>query len=334
MTRRTTLQDIADRVGVTRATVSLALSGKGRMAAATRSRIRAVADELDYVPNSVARNLRASRSGSIGLHIPDNPLSYPYYLDVVYGAVKRAQESDLLVTIVPAEVGGASRFEDRLDGFIVVDPEDDDPMVGRLLASGRPVVSAEAPPPGSPAPRAIVSSGNRAAVRSLVEHLVSRGARSILAVSAPPTAAWAREVIDGFGEAVRAAGVRGAEVELPLDPTAEMIGALIADRVARDARIDAVLCAAEGAAVLALAALEGVGRRVGVDILLASFIDSSALRVTTPAVTALDLLPREIGRACVDALVASIDAAQEGAPRVIRVPPRLHVRASSDALAR
>ncbi|RFA06918.1 hypothetical protein B7R21_17520 [Subtercola boreus] len=331
-----TLQDIADRVGVARGTVSSALSGKGRISAETRDRIRATAEELGYVANTVARNLRVSRSGSIGLHVPDDPLSYPFYMAVVYGVVTRAQEEGILVTVVPKSISNDTRFEDHLDGFIVIDPHDGDEMAARLLRGRRPVVSGEAPPADVPAPAAIVTSDNHAGATELVRHLVDRGARSVLGVIAPPVAAWSREVAAGFHLAVEDSGIRSTTIILGPDVGPEQISEQIAAAVTDD--VDAVLCAAEGTALIALQTLTKMGRRVGVDILLASWPDSLALSATIPSVSSIDLRARAIGAACVEALIEAIEEAANtsaNAPtstRTIHVPYELVLRDSTRRL--
>ena len=327
-----TLQDIADRVGVARGTVSSALSGKGRVSAETRHRIRTVADELGYVANTVARNLRASRSGSIGLLVPDDPLSYPFYMAIVYGAVTRAHEAGLLVTIMPRAVNPDVRFEDHLDGFIVIDPHDDDEMAARLLAGRRPAVSGETPPPDMSAPTTIVRSDNEGCATDLVMHLADRGAKTILAVLAPPIAAWSREVATGFERAVADCGITSRQLILGTDIGPEQIAERIAKAVTPD--VDAVLCAAEGTALIALQTLTKMGRHVGKDILLASYLDSVALTVTAPPVTAIDLQPREVGAACVEALIDAISQ-RETKPtttRSVEVPYLLTIRESTTRL--
>jgi DNA-binding LacI/PurR family transcriptional regulator len=329
--RPPTLQDIADRVGVARATVSLALSGKGRMSAQTRERIRAVAAELNYVPNAVARNLKTSRSGSVGLYIPENPLGLRYYLEVAYGAVRRAQESDLLVTLVPSDVRPESRFEDHLDGFIVVDPDDGDPIVERLLTGGRPVVSGEWAPARLPAPRATVFSDNRRGILELLDHVTAQGARTPCCVFPPPTTSWGRAITDAYLEWAGRRRVEPRIVVLRDERTPEEIGRQIVAAAGAGSGVDAVICAADGAAVVALDALRRDGVDVGGRVLLASYIDSDALLYTTPAITSLDLNPREFGASCLDALVRVMSSpADEAAEHfTVEVPMALHLRAST-----
>ncbi|MEV7893513.1 LacI family DNA-binding transcriptional regulator, partial [Streptomyces cyaneofuscatus] len=81
MTSRTvTLLDVARTAGVSKSTASDALQGSGRVAEATRDRVRAVAEELGYRPNSAARRLRRSSTGAIGLHLPQTATRLDYYM--------------------------------------------------------------------------------------------------------------------------------------------------------------------------------------------------------------------------------------------------------------
>lgn len=328
--RAPTLQDIADRVGVARATVSLALSGNGRMAPETRERIREVAAELNYVPNAVARNLKTSRSGSVGLYIPDNPLSYRYYLEVAYGAVRRAQESELLVTLVPGDVRPESRFEDHLDGFIILDPDDSDPIVERLLSGHRPVVSGEWAPAGLPAPRATVYSDNRRGFLELLDHVAQQGARTPCCVLPPPTSSWAREITDAYRDWARARGIEPRVVELDDERTTERVGSQIVDAAGPGSGVDAVVCGPAGTAVVALDVLRRNGVDIGGSVLLASYVDSDALLHTNPPITSIDLNPRLFGARCLEALITVMASPDDDSePFTIEVPMSLQRRAST-----
>ena len=80
--KRVTLQDIADAAGVKKMVVSNALSGKGRVAPATRERVKSLAREMNYIPNLAARSLSTGRTGMIA--ILTGALSEPYYAEMVH----------------------------------------------------------------------------------------------------------------------------------------------------------------------------------------------------------------------------------------------------------
>ena len=100
--RRATLQDIADRLGISRSTASFALTGRGRVSDATRQRVREVAAELGYRPNVTARSLRGSRTGIVALHLPPATSAMAYYTEASFGIVDEANRVGRLVTLLPA----------------------------------------------------------------------------------------------------------------------------------------------------------------------------------------------------------------------------------------
>ena len=75
------LKDIAERLGLSEATVSLALNGNKIVKAETRIRVQKMADEMGYIPNSLARSLVRKKSGMLGLIIPD--IENVYYSELV-----------------------------------------------------------------------------------------------------------------------------------------------------------------------------------------------------------------------------------------------------------
>ncbi|WP_312793790.1 LacI family DNA-binding transcriptional regulator [Tianweitania sp.] len=79
--RPTSMQKIADAVGVSRATVANALSGSGRVSVEVADRVRAAAKAMNYVPSHAGRALRTGRSTLLGLVVPD--FSMPLFPDFV-----------------------------------------------------------------------------------------------------------------------------------------------------------------------------------------------------------------------------------------------------------
>ncbi|WP_460808096.1 LacI family DNA-binding transcriptional regulator [Micromonospora zhanjiangensis] len=102
--------EIARRAGVSRSTVSYVLSGKRTVSEATRRRIQAVIDELDYRPNASARALKEGRTRTLGLVIP--PASQrltDMQLGFVASVVEAAAHADLDVLLSPPAVTTSGR---------------------------------------------------------------------------------------------------------------------------------------------------------------------------------------------------------------------------------
>lgn len=293
-----TLLDVARAAGVSKSTVSDALQGSGRVAEATRDRVRAVAEELGYRPNSAARRLRRSSTGAVGLHLPQTATRLDYYMNLAFGAVQRAQEEGLDVVLLAPAGAASGPLASRVDGLLVIDPEVGDSAVPGLLDAGVPVVTGERYLGPSPTPTGAVVCDNAASLTALLDHVRDRGARRPALLAPAGTSAWAqalRETAAGWGAAHR---TEVAVHTVPFAATAADIEAATRRLLTTDPGIDAVLCAPDGAAPGALRAAADLGRAVGGDLLIASCVDGTANRSANPPVTAVDLCPADYGRAC------------------------------------
>ncbi|WAE67105.1 LacI family DNA-binding transcriptional regulator [Streptomyces cavourensis] len=333
MTSRTvTLLDVARAAGVSKSTVSDALQGSGRVAAATRDRVRAVAEELGYRPNSAARRLRRSSTGAIGLHLPRTATRLDYYMNLAFGAVERAQEEGFdVMLLAPTGVAGGGGSSDsagptspagatsptspagatsptspagaasaangpiasRVDGLLVIDPEVDDSAVPGLLDASVPVVTGERYLGPTAAPTGAVICDNAASLTALLDHVTERGARHPAVLAPAGTSAWATAL---RATATSWARERGVAVALRTVPFAATPGEAEETTLAllrTDPSVDAVICAPDGAAPGVLRAAATLGRPVGPD----------APPAAAPhARTATDALPRTplLIASCVD----------------------------------
>ncbi|MFD7111116.1 LacI family DNA-binding transcriptional regulator [Streptomyces microflavus] len=267
MTSRTvTLLDVARAAGVSKSTVSDALQGSGRVAEATRERVRAVAEELGYRPNSAARRLRRSSTGAIGLHLPQTATRLDYYMNLAFGAVARAQEEGLdVVLLAPAGVaGGASgRVASRVDGLLVIDPEVGDSAVPGLLDAGVPVVTGERYLGPAAAPSGAVICDNAASLTALLDHVTERGARHPAVLAPAGTSAWATALRATAASWGQEHGVAVALRTVPFAATPQEAEETTLALLRTDPAVDAVICAPDGAAPGVLRAAATAGRTVG-----------------------------------------------------------------------
>ncbi|QKW43966.1 LacI family DNA-binding transcriptional regulator [Streptomyces microflavus] len=268
MTSRTvTLLDVARVAGVSKSTVSDALQGSGRVAEATRERVRAVAEELGYRPNSAARRLRRSSTGAIGLHLPQTATRLDYYMNLAFGAVARAQEEGLdVVLLAPAGVaGGASgRVASRVDGLLVIDPEVGDSAVPGLLDAGVPVVTGERYLGPAAAPSGAVICDNAASLTALLDHVTERGARHPALLAPAGTSAWATALRATAASWGQEHGVAVALRTVPFAATPQEAEETTLALLRTDPAVDAVICAPDGAAPGVLRAAATAGRTVSV----------------------------------------------------------------------
>nr|WP_239144356.1 LacI family DNA-binding transcriptional regulator [Streptomyces sp. SID14515] len=331
--------DVARAAGVSKSTVSDALQGSGRVAEATRDRVRSVAEELGYRPNSAARRLRRASTGAVGLHLPATATRLDYYMNLAFGAVERAQEDGLdMVLLAPSGASGG-RIASRVDGLLVIDPEAGDSAVPGLLDAGVPVVTGERYLGPATGPSGAVVCDNAASLTALLDHVTERGARRPALLAPSGSSAWAtalRATARSWGLA------HGVEVALRTVPfaatpaeTEETTRALLT----ADPAVDAVICAPDGSTPGVLRAAAALGREVGggggsggvggdrtdggrtgtgpgTGLLVAACVDGPATRNAAPPVTAVDLRPAAYGRACAELLCDIL--ANRAAPDTVR----------------
>ncbi len=208
------LKDIAARAGVSIMTVSKALREERDVAAATRTRIRELARQMGYVPDTMAQGLRSRTSKMFGVVI--SSLTNPIFNRVVSAIEAHAHEAGYEIILChtqnnPEREAVCLRrlLARRVDGMFISPVyriEADAPIYGELLACGLPVVLLGHPAPFCSAFTS-VSTDDLLASQQTTRHLLSLGHRRIAFLSGRLVAPWARERLEGYRRALREAGL-------------------------------------------------------------------------------------------------------------------------------
>ena len=212
--------EIACRSGVSRSTVSYALSGKRPVAEATRRRIQEVIDELGYRPNATARALREGRTRTLGLVIPPAGERLTFMqLEFVASVMEAAAGADLDVLLSPSGGDHDRSFERiisgrRVDGMILMEIRMDDPRPARLQREGTPFVTIgrTAQPQGM----CWVDIDYGTLIGRCVDHLADLGHRHIALINRSAELVSSgygpgQRAREGFAEAAARRGVEGSE---------------------------------------------------------------------------------------------------------------------------
>ncbi|MEU6645196.1 LacI family DNA-binding transcriptional regulator [Saccharomonospora sp. NPDC046836] len=291
-----TLIAVAKAAGVSKTTASDALRNSGRVSERTRQHVIAVANRLGYTPNPSARSLRMATTGAIGLHLPEVLTRSEYYMSFVFGVVDQAARMNCDVTLLTSH-HPPSRATHRVDGVVLGDPLETDAVVRGLLDSSVPVVTCERFT-GDAEPAGVVLSDHGAQLERLLGHLADAGAQHIALLASSTVTDWGRTLqrtyLDWCERNGRHARLREMAFGSPTTVMQDHVRALLN----AEPEVDALVCAPDGAAAAVLPVLRAAGRTIGEDLLLASCVDSTALRYTDPPITAIDLRPREAGAAC------------------------------------
>ncbi|MGW5355409.1 LacI family DNA-binding transcriptional regulator [Streptomyces sp. NPDC004031] len=326
-----TVETIAERAGVSIASVSRVLNGHGARPSTVR-RVEQAAAELGYVANGVARSLKGGRTRQLTFAMPD--VGNPAYVSMVrqIQAVARPLGYRLLLhstdAVAEDELDVVRSLADRTsDGLILCPIRVTDAHLEVLAAAARPVVVIGSLP--DPAAVDSVRADSVLGAVLAVRHLLEGGRRRIGFVSGPADTVPGRNRRTGYETALREAGLAP---DPALTVTAEFgieAGARAAHRLL-DARPrpDGVLCANDQLALGTAHAAHDRGLCIPDDLAVAGMDDSELARAGRPALTSVDLGSAERGRLAAQMLVDRLEGGRHPV-RCPTVPPRLVVRAST-----
>lgn len=335
-----TIHDVARHAGVSTATVSRALSGRGTVRPDTRDAVVAAATTLDYRPSGIARSLKLRSTHTLGLLVTD--VANPYFPEIVRAVEDAALERrHALLLCTGAEDPGREAMylellaERRVDGIIIASSGLQERHREWLAHARVPVVLVNCTSAGLALPA--ILSDNRAGGRMAAEHLLARGHRHLGHVSAPRRYTAAGERLAGIAEAVRACP--GSDLVV-VDGDARVEGAEAATHALLDRhpKTTGVLCYNDLSAIGALRALRARGLHVPRDVSVVGYDDIAAAGWVEPPLTTVTQHTVTMGRWAVERLVDRIshlrDDRAEASAEVVRLPVTLRVRASSAARSR
>jgi DNA-binding LacI/PurR family transcriptional regulator len=332
--------EIAKRAGVSRSTVSYALSGKRPISAATAQRINEVIAELGYRPNASARALAEGRTRTLGLVIP--PASRrltDVQLGFVASVVEAAATHDLDVLLSPSGGDHDRSFERivtgrRVDGVILMEILLDDPRVDRLAGGTLPFVSiGHVEHPGA---SWWVDVDYATLVRRCVHHLADLGHQHMVLInrSAELVAAGygpALRATAGFQEAVDQRGLSGHVVCCADEPAAGT--ACFDDVRTRWPDVTAAVTINEAALPGLQRALHHAGLHVPRDFSITGVIANRLAEDFHPPLTAADVPAEEMARRAMDLLIEQM-ANPAATPRHALLEPPISLRSSTGARLR
>jgi DNA-binding LacI/PurR family transcriptional regulator len=332
--RKVTIRDVAAAAGVSTTTVSDSLTGRGRLPEATRVRVARIADELGYVANPGAQNLRRGRTGTIALYFPQRVFGMQYYMDLAIGAAEEALAHDLALTLVPASHGRLGAVRLHIDGAVVADPMLGDPMLQHLSKLPIPLVTCERDLTPGAQHAGRIESDHRTAMRSLLDHLRHQGARAVALVCPREETSFAHDLRRTYLDWCRDQDQAPRVSDVPFASQREDITNAVQELLRDGAAVDAIVSVPDGGATSAMQAAQQAGRRIPDDLLIASYVDSPELHGLLVPVTAVDLSPREMGRQAARLLADLFE--QKAEPGTVRtLPTKFQIRAStSSGLAR
>jgi LacI family transcriptional regulator len=311
--RRVTLVDVAQRAAVSVATVSRALSGDPQISEATQTRVRRIADDLEYVPNVTARSLVLQSSATFGLMTPD--VTDPIHAQVVTGFQRQAAEQGYSVVLSNgfwdpgAERRALREFAaHRVAAIAVMGSVLSQVEVKRLLTPSPVLFIASEHVPASGGDldmaRGCLRPDDRDGMRQVVDHLIERGYRRIAYVSG---SSGATQIIrrDALVAALAERRRAGPTVHSAEEVDAAGLRTVVIE--IRRSRPDVIVCYDDKTALLLMDELRSAGLSVPDDVAVVGFDDIPFARISNPRLTTVSQRADDLGRTSVDLLLSTIE---------------------------
>ncbi|GAA0365617.1 LacI family DNA-binding transcriptional regulator [Microbispora corallina] len=325
------MADVAKVAGVSHQTVSRVLNDHPNVRAETRTRVLRAIDQLGYRRNLVARALVTKHSRTLGVVSFDTTLYGP--ASTVYGIEQAAREAGYFVSIVSLRTIDRAGVHDAIDyltdqgvdGIVVVAPQRSAAQALEDMPTGMPAVAVEG---GQAGEVSVVSVDQVEGAALATRHLLDLGHETVWHISGPADWLEAEGRVQGWREALTAAGHRVPDV-LAGDWSPRS-GYRAGKRLAEmTSEVTAVFVANDQMALGVLRAFAEEGVRVPEQISIVGFDDIPESEFFSPPLTTIRQDFGAVGRRSIDVLLRQIEA--EGPCERERhvVPPRFVARAST-----
>ncbi len=309
-----TLSDIARELGVNKATVSKAISGKGNLSAQTRQRILEFIEECGYRPNAVAQSLARSRTYNIGLMMPGQvgDVDSAFFRECLNGVCQVASDRqyDVLMAMdQETTTHHIARLIDnrKIDGIIAMRSLVHSPVVGFLKEKQVPFVLIG---PTSDPEALHIDNDNRNACRELTALLISQGVTKMALIGGDENNCVTRSRLLGFGDACSQAGLSEEAQGIFLNVAEEgRLAQAVQEAISQGA--DCIVCMDDYLCSLTMAHLRSLGVPVPQKVKVASFYDSVLLKNNIPPVTSLHFDAVELGRRACRMLIDRLEQQPE-----------------------
>ena len=312
-----TISDVAQKAGVSIATVSRVINETTPVAPETKQRVQDAINELAFIPRAAARVLASNRTETLGLLLPE--IGGAFFSPLLRGIEAEAQMAgfDLLIhatSHIPhasAPVAHRPLGEHNTDGLLVFTQSIDEKEMSRLSAFNFPTVLLYQTSPSSlniPS----VTIENKSGAKMIVEHLIQiHGRRRIAFLRGPEgneDSEWRER---GYREALQANGI-------PFDPSLVAMGGFNEEEaqvaaqelLVKGVELDAVFSGDDDTAAGVISALIHAGKRVPQDVAVVGFDDLPIARYLRPALTTVRAPIEQVGREGVRQLVRLIRGQQ------------------------
>lgn len=308
--RNLTIADIAQELGVSKTTVSRAMSGKGRIGKETRRRVQEYVEAHHYSPNVVAQGLAQNKTFNLGLVLPGDYqiVELPFFQKCMMGISRTASEAGYDVVLSMVTAGQITQLErvvtnHKIDGAILTRTLADDAPMRYLKENGVPFVAI-----GSTDDDEVVQIDNdhRGACREMTRRLINNGVRSLALIGGREEYIVTKNRLLGFMDALEErSGWKGSRLTYLNIEDAREVENIVEELLER--KVECIVCMDDYLCDSVLHVLQTRHIAVPVQMQVVSFYDSTVLQNRIPAVTSIRFDVEELGRKACGLLLRMLD---------------------------
>lgn len=326
--KKVNITDVAKRAGVSVSTVSLVLRQKGKISEATIGKIRSAIDELGYVHNVAAANLRSNTSNLIGLIIDD--FSDTFSLKVMASIVRNLELQGYMVFLGQPQNDELtlrhclrSFLQQGVAGVIYLTYDHLSKKIpDPVIESHLPVVIVSKS--GVEGAQDSVECNNREAGINITRYLIERGHRGIAYLGGNKRCLIREDRLQGYRYSLAQYGLPFREDWLPeCEESTFAASAAVGDLLKKYNNITAILCHSPSAIIGCINGAHRIGRTIGKDIFLsqqisvAGFEDMMHINLTSPSLTYVSSPGEEAGYEAASLIIKKIKEPAQDFQRII-----------------
>lgn len=328
---KSTIKEVAERAGVSIATVSRVFNNSSVVVEETKQRILLAAEELQYVPNHVARSLITRKTESIGMVLPD--LYGEFFSELIRGVDERIQFENYHLVVSSShnkrvEIQAALQtMSGRVDGLIVMSPDVDAKTLNINLPSQLPVVLLNCSVDDHS--RDSINIDNAGGAYNIVKHLIQHRHSRIAIIRGPESNNDSTLRYNGFLRALEEAKIQHEPVlEFAGDFTEEAGYKAAKQWIMLKNRPSAIFASNDTMAIGAMTALQENGISIPDDIAIVGFDDIPISRYIHPKLTTVHISINAMGIQAAEMLLHAIQNPEDHQTQQKIVPTQLAIRES------
>lgn len=335
----TTLKEIAETLGISITTASKALKNYSDVSPKTKNAVIALAQQLQYTPNSFAVNLRTKESKTIGLIIPE--VVHHFFSNVINGIIDQAEKNGYLVIILQSNESVALEkkqvallLNKRVDGILISlsNESNNDLHLKEILQKGIPLVQFDKISKSLQSSKVIIDDQKAAA--EAVQHLIDIGCKKIAHIRGPINP---QNAIDRFLGYKKTLEKNGIVYNPSLVYTCQQVnfdeGFAFGKQILTDhPDVDGIFAITDLVAVGVLSFCNENNIKIPEQIAVIGFSNWFMSQVITPKLSTIDQPGREMGETAFNLLLDEINVNKEGGtfePKTIALKTNLISRAST-----